>query len=53
MEFVGINAGDVNITAGKYTPDPSPAQELGAESVSEVIAVGEDCSYSVGDAVVV
>lgn len=51
--FVGINAGDVNITAGKYTPDPSPPQELGAESVSEVIAVGEDCSYSVGDAVAV
>ena len=51
--YVGINAGDINITAGKYTRDPSPAQELGAEGIAEVVAVGEDCSYNQGDAVAV
>ena len=53
--FVGINASDINITAGRYSRDTSPPQELGLESVGEVVAVGTASShgYKQGDAVAV
>lgn len=39
--FAGVNATDVNITAGRYRPGQLPPFELGAEAVGEVVAVGE------------
>lgn len=53
--FVGINASDINVTAGRYSRDTSPPQELGLESVGEVVAVGTASShgYKQGDAVAV
>ena len=53
--FVGINATDINITAGRYSRDTSPPQELGLESVGEVVAVGTGSShgYKLGDPVAV
>lgn len=54
-KFVGINATDINITAGRYSRDPSPPQELGLESIGEVVAVGRNGSqrYKQGDAVAI
>lgn len=39
--FAGVNATDVNITAGRYYPTTTPPFDLGAEAVGEVVAVGE------------
>jgi len=39
--FAGVNATDVNITAGRYRPAMTPPFDLGAEAVGEVVAVGE------------
>jgi len=39
--FAGVNATDVNITAGRYHPVQKPPFDLGAEAVGEVVAVGE------------
>lgn len=38
--YAGVNATDVNISAGLYTPGAQPPIDLGAEAVGEVIAVG-------------
>ena len=53
--FVGINATDINITAGRYSRDTSPPQDLGLESVGEVVAVGTGGyhGYKLGDPVAV
>ena len=54
--FVGINASDINISAGRYFRDTaSLPQELGFESVGEVVAVGTASShgYKQGNAVAV
>jgi len=40
--YVGINASDVNFTAGKYMPGVKPPFDAGFEAVGEVIKVGED-----------
>ncbi len=39
--YAGVNATDVNISAGNYTPGAQPPIDLGAEIVGEVLAVGE------------
>ncbi len=48
--FAGVNATDVNISAGGYTPGAQPPIDLGAEMTGEVVAVGEKVTeYKVGD----
>ena len=51
--YAGINATDVNITAGRYQPGQRPPIDLGAEASGIVEAVGSDVKHlSSGDAVV-
>ena len=52
-KFLGINASDINFTAGRYDRRAKLPLDLGFESVGEVAAVGTDCSrgYKLGDAV--
>lgn len=50
--YAGVNASDVNVAAGRYTPGPSFPADLGFEVVGEVAAVGEGVKrFAVGDAV--
>ena len=50
--IVGINASDVNYSAGKYMPGQPPPFDAGFEAVGEVVAVGGSVSSSlVGQAV--
>lgn len=50
--YAGINASDVNWTAGRYTPGVKPPFDTGMEGIGEVVQVGEDCSqYRPGDSV--
>jgi NADPH-dependent curcumin reductase CurA len=50
--YAGINASDVNMSAGLYTPKKQPPIDLGAEAIGEVVAVGAEVTeYKVGDAV--
>ncbi len=51
--YAGVNATDVNITAGRYTPGAEPPIDLGAEASGEVVAIGSNVKHlHVGDAVV-
>jgi len=51
--YAGVNATDVNISAGTYTPGKQPPIDLGAEVAGEVVAVGEDVeNFRPGDLVV-
>ncbi|RNF05962.1 oxidoreductase [Trypanosoma rangeli] len=51
--FVGINASDINFTAGRYRPDAKPPFECGFEALGEVLATGEKVKgFTVGDVVV-
>ncbi|MEM6785448.1 MAG: quinone oxidoreductase family protein [Bacteroidota bacterium] len=46
----GINASDVNVAAGRYTPGAEPPVDLGFEAAGEVVAVGEGVEHlAVGD----
>lgn len=48
----GINASDVNVTAGRYNPGAKPPLDLGFEAAGTVEAVGPDVDgLHVGDAV--
>lgn len=51
--YAGINASDINFTAGKYTPGVQPPFDAGFESIGTVIAVGPavPASIRVGQAV--
>ncbi len=50
--YAGVNATDVNITAGRYSSDPTLPFDLGAEAVGVVEAVGEGVEgFAPGDAV--
>ena len=50
--IVGINASDVNYSAGKYMPGQQPPFDAGFEAVGEVVAVGGSVSSSlIGQAV--
>jgi NADPH-dependent curcumin reductase CurA len=41
VHYAGVNATDVNISAGLYTPNAQPPIDLGSEVIGEVVAVGE------------
>ena len=50
--YAGVNATDVNISAGSYTANSLAPIDLGAEAVGEVVAIGEAVTtVQVGDAV--
>ncbi|CAG2102094.1 unnamed protein product [Medioppia subpectinata] len=52
--FVGINATDLNITAGRYFKHDDPPYPLGIESLGEIVKIGTDVkNYNVGQHVVV
>ena len=52
--WVGVNASDVNFTAGKYLgPGAKLPLRCGFEAVSEVVAVGSDANVSPGDPVAI
>jgi hypothetical protein len=42
VHYAGVNAADVNISAGLYTPNVQPPIDLGSEVIGEVVAVGEN-----------
>ena len=51
--YAGVNATDVNITAGRYTPGASPPFDLGAEAAGVIVAAGSAVTHvNEGDAVV-
>lgn len=49
--FVGINASDVNFSAGRYDPTKMPPFDCGFEGIGEVVAIGSDAKLPVGQAV--
>ena len=50
--YAGINASDINWTAGRYFPGLQPPFDTGMEGIGEVVQVGADCSqYKPGDVV--
>ncbi|XP_068614879.1 prostaglandin reductase 3-like [Brachionichthys hirsutus] len=53
MAFVGINASDINYSAGRYDPSVKPPFDVGFEGIGEVVGLGLSASsrYTVGDAV--
>lgn len=53
QHFAGVNASDVNFTAGKYRPGVEPPFDVGFEGVGTVVRVGAAVSdYKPGDTVV-
>ena len=52
VRHVGINASDINWTAGRYVPGIQPPMDVGFEGLGEVAAVGEKCeAFKPGDVV--
>ena len=52
MRYAGINASDINWTAGRYIPGMQPPFETGFEGLGQVVEVGEECqSFALGDSV--
>mmetsp|Transcript_307 Transcript_307/g.906 ORF Transcript_307/g.906 Transcript_307/m.906 type:complete len:345 (-) Transcript_307:101-1135(-) len=49
--WAGINASDINFTAGRYMPGVQPPFDTGFESLGQVEAVGPDCTLKVGQPV--
>ncbi|XP_039695476.1 prostaglandin reductase 3 isoform X1 [Pteropus medius] len=51
--FVGVNASDINYTAGRYDPSVKIPFDIGFEGVGEVVALGLSASakYTVGQSV--
>ncbi|XP_055987513.1 prostaglandin reductase 3 [Sorex fumeus] len=51
--FVGVNASDINYSAGRYDPSVRPPFDIGFEGVGEVVALGLSASarFAVGQAV--
>ncbi|CAH1796743.1 unnamed protein product [Owenia fusiformis] len=43
-KYVGINASDINFTAGRYDPTAKPPFDAGFEAVGEVVARGDSCN---------
>lgn len=53
FSFVGINASDINYSAGRYDRTVKPPFDVGFEGIGEVVGLGlsASSSYAVGDAV--
>lgn len=53
-KFAGVNASDINFSAGVYKPGVQPPFATGFEAVGEVVAIGEKAAgkFKVGDAVI-
>lgn len=51
--FVGINASDINYSAGRYDPSVKPPFDAGFEGIGEVVGLGLSASshYTIGDTV--
>uniref|UniRef100_A0A8D0B9B5 15-oxoprostaglandin 13-reductase n=1 Tax=Salvator merianae TaxID=96440 RepID=A0A8D0B9B5_SALMN len=51
--FVGINASDINYSAGRYDPSVKPPFDIGFEGIGEVVALGLSASarFTVGQPV--
>ncbi|KAF5893155.1 prostaglandin reductase 3 [Clarias magur] len=51
--YVGINASDINYSAGRYDPSVTPPFPVGFEGVGDVVALGLSASsqFAVGDTV--
>lgn len=51
--FIGVNASDINVSAGRYDPSLKIPFDIGFEGVGEVVALGLSASakYTVGQAV--
>ncbi|XP_030638675.1 prostaglandin reductase 3 isoform X2 [Chanos chanos] len=51
--YVGINASDINYSAGRYDPTVKPPFDAGFEGIGEVVGLGLSASsrYTVGDKV--
>lgn len=51
--FVGINASDINYSAGRYDPSVKPPFVAGFEGIGEVVGLGLSASsrYTIGDTV--
>ncbi|XP_058502825.1 prostaglandin reductase 3-like [Solea solea] len=51
--FVGINASDINYSAGRYDPSMKPPFDAGFEGIGEVVGLGLSASsrYTIGDTV--
>ena len=51
--YAGVNASDVNLTAGRYFANPTLPMDLGVEAVREITRVGSQVKHlKVGQAVV-
>ena len=44
--YAGINASDINVTAGRYSPGIQPPFDTGMEGMGEVVQVGPDQTAS-------
>lgn len=53
FSFVGINASDINYSAGRYDPSIKPPFDVGFEGIGEVVGLGLSASsrFTVGDTV--
>ena len=50
--YVGINASDINWTAGRYAPRLHPPFDTGLEGLGEVVRAGENCRrFKAGDSI--
>ena len=53
MRYAGINASDINWTAGRYIPGIQPPFDTGFEGIGQVVEVGKECKgFQLGDPVV-
>jgi NADPH-dependent curcumin reductase CurA len=51
-KYAGINASDINLTAGVYSPGVQPPLDTGLEGLGRVVGLGENCGgYKQGDTV--
>lgn len=53
FRYVGINASDINYSAGRYDPSVTPPFDIGFEGVGEVVglSLSASSSFTVGDTV--
>eukprot|EP00758_Cryptobia_borreli_P014071 Tbor_TRINITY_DN5889_c1_g5::TRINITY_DN5889_c1_g5_i2::g.7305::m.7305/K07119/K07119; uncharacterized protein len=50
--YAGINASDINYTAGIYRPGLAPPFDCGFEGLGEIVGVGASCKMNIGETVV-